>query len=69
MRIKQKNMKKPYQCPVTRELFITRTVPLLAGSNTKLVEVESGGGIDPSSHVDIGLGREFNIDDDDLDDF
>jgi hypothetical protein len=61
---KQKNMKKKYQHPVTRELLITGAVSLLAGSNFVEGKVENGGGIDPDIHVETGLSREddFELD-------
>jgi hypothetical protein len=61
---KQKNMKKKYQHPVTRELLITGAVSLLAGSNFVEGKVENGGGIDTDIHVETGLSREddFELD-------
>ena len=59
---KQKNMKKKYQRPVTRELSIIRAVPLMAGSPFKTEDPELTGGVDPGTEVDTGLSRESDFD-------
>ena len=55
-------MKKKYQHPITRELLITGAVSLLAGSKLKEEIPENGGGINPDTEVETGLGHEFDLD-------
>lgn len=55
-------MKKKYQHPITRELLITGAVSLLAGSKLKEEIPENGGGINPDTEVETGLGHEFDFD-------
>jgi hypothetical protein len=55
-------MKKKYQRPVTRELLLTKAVPLVAASPFRIEDLIPSGEVDPTTEVETGLSRDFDLD-------
>lgn len=55
-------MKKIYQRPVIEELLGFGDISLLTESHFTEMDPEPGGGIDPGTQVDTGLGRGYDFD-------